>query len=308
MTTLPSLGEILEFLGDRVQVLHGPGDADLSAGQVPLSGAAVRGGLAFARGSGPQRAREVLASTASVILCEPELAVTLAHHCAIATLVAVDKPRLEFARIAARFLAERGDTAVNPLASVSPRAQLSSSVCVHAQAVIEAGARVGQGSVVGTGAFVGGMVNAGARVHIAAGAVLGAAGFGFERDDDGSLVRLPQYGGVVVGDDAEIGANSCIDRGAFGDTTIGEGTKLDDLCYVAHNASIGRHCLLMAGVHILGSAVIGDQVEISPGAVVRDHCSVGDGARIALGAVVVKDVPAGMTVAGVPARAFARRV
>jgi len=132
--------------------------------------------------------------------------------------------------------------------------------------------------------------------------VIGAEGFGFERDSRGQLHRFPHLGLVRIGDDVEVGARTCIDRGALGDTSIGPGTKIDDAVYIAHNVHIGRDCLIMAQTALCGSCVIGDRVEISPGAVVRDKVRIGDGARIGLGAVVVKDVVESTTVVGVPAR------
>lgn len=296
-----SLAELVAFLGPRVRGSCGSESADPSPGPVALIGAEHPGGLAFAR---DQAVHDVLASHAAVVLCEPELLASRPRDPERAAWIAVDNPRLEFARLAARFWAATPAAGVARSACVSPDARLERDVLVEEGAVVEAGAHVGRGSVLGARSVIGARVRLGERVHIAPGAVLGAAGFGFERDTDGTLVRLPQLGGIRLGNDVEVGANACIDRGTFGDTVVGPGTKLDDLCYVAHNVHIGASCLIMAGVQILGGVRLGDGVEVSPGAVVRDYRSVGARARIGLGAVVVKDVPDGATVAGVPARAF----
>lgn len=108
----------------------------------------------------------------------------------------------------------------------------------------------------------------------------------------------------MIEDDVEVGARTCIDRGALGDTWVGRGTKIDDGAYIAHNVAVGTQCLIMAQALLCGSCAVGDRAEISPGAIIRDKVRVGAGARVGLGAVVVKDVPAGETVAGIPARSL----
>jgi UDP-3-O-[3-hydroxymyristoyl] glucosamine N-acyltransferase len=141
-------------------------------------------------------------------------------------------------------------------------------------------------------------VKFGKNTCIKKGAVVGESGFGFERDEDGAPVRFPHIGGVVLGDDVEIGSNSCVDRGALTDTVIGDRTKIDNLVHIAHNVRIGSDCLIAAGATICGSAHIGDGVWIGPGAVISDYVKVGDGASVTIGSVVVKDVPPHTTVTG----------
>jgi UDP-3-O-[3-hydroxymyristoyl] glucosamine N-acyltransferase len=139
-------------------------------------------------------------------------------------------------------------------------------------------------------------------VIIHAGTVIGADGFGYERNDGGELEKFPHLGHVVLEDNVEVGSNTCIDRGTLGDTIIREGAKIDNLVHIAHNVVVGRHAVVIAHAMIGGSTRIGDYAWVAPCACVRDVVSIGDRAMIGLGAVVVRDVPDGATVMGIPAR------
>ena len=145
----------------------------------------------------------------------------------------------------------------------------------------------------------------GDRVRIHAGAVIGEPGFGAAAGPRG-VVDIPQLGRVILQDGVTVGANSCIDRGAFDDTVIGENTKIDNLVQIAHNVIIGRNCLLAAHTGISGSTVIGDGCMLGGRAGIADHITVGPGARIAAAAGVMNDVPAGESWGGFPARPMIR--
>jgi len=130
---------------------------------------------------------------------------------------------------------------------------------------------------------------------IAAYAVIGKEGFGFD-PLTGFSQRWPHTGNVVLGDNVEIGAHTCIDRGTLDSTRIGNDTKIDNLVHVGHNAIIGKGCVIVAGSIIGGSSVIGDGVFIGEGVKIRDHVTVGDNAFLCMGAIVTRDVPAGTKV------------
>lgn len=229
-------------------------------------------------------------------------------------------PQAAWAAAVARLHAPRrhdpSGGAVHPEAVLEEGVLLSPNVTIGQDARIGRGTRIGPGAVIGPGVLIGrdcligpnaviGFALLGDRVSIAAGAVLGEAGFGAAVGPCG-MVDLPQLGRVVVQDNVTIGANSCVDRGAFADTTIGENTKIDNLVHVAHNVRIGRNCVLAAYTGISGSTTIGDGVAFGGKAGVADHLNIGSGASVGAAASVFKNVPENETWTGFPARPLKR--
>lgn len=211
-----------------------------------------------------------------------------------------------------------GASGVSPGAHVHPDARLEDGVTVDPGAVIGPGAEVGSGSMIGAGAVLGPSVKVGRgcsvgpgavllhslignRVIIHPGARLGQDGFGFAMGARGHM-KVPQIGRVIVQDDVEIGANSCIDRGTTRDTVIGEGTKIDNLVQIGHNVSIGRHCVIVSQVGISGSAVLEDYVVLAGQSGVAGHVRVGMGSQVGAKSGVMHDLAPGGRYLGAPAK------
>ena len=201
---------------------------------------------------------------------------------------------------------------VGPNVTIGADAQIGDGTTIRAGVQISEGVRIGSQCYLYPNVVVRSKVRIGDRVILQASAVIGADGFGFVHDG-GRQHKVPQVGGVLIEDDVEIGANTCIDRGTCGDTIIGEGSKLDNLVQIAHNVRVGRHVLIVSQVGISGSTVIGDYAGLGGQSGVAGHLEIGEGAQIGGQAGVIGNVGAGAKIWGTPGinksdflRAYAR--
>ena len=179
-------------------------------------------------------------------------------------------------------------------------ARIGRGTRIGANTVIGPGVQIGRDCVIGSNVTIG-FALIGDRVRLLSGARIGEPGFGAAGSRTGP-VDVPQLGRVILQDGVSIGANTCIDRGAYDDTVIGENTKIDNLCMVGHNCVIGRSCLMAAHTGLSGSVTVGDCVMFGGKAGVGDHLTIGEGARVAAGAGVLQDIPTGETWSGYPAK------
>ncbi len=211
-----------------------------------------------------------------------------------------------------RGMGSRAAALIDPSASIEEGANIEPGAMIGPQAmigrgsVIAAGAVIGYRCAIGRDCFVGPCATVthaliGDRVILHAGVCIGQDGFGFAMGPQGHL-KVPQIGRVIIQDDVEIGANSAIDRGALKDTIIGEGTKIDNLVQIGHNAVIGRHCVIVGQCGIAGSAELGDFVVMGGQAGVAGHIKIGSGAQIAGASHVKDDLASRMRVVGTPAQ------
>jgi len=235
------------------------------------------------------------------------------------TCIVVDSPSRAFTRISELFapppvLDEPG---VHPTAVVAPDAVIGEGVCVGPHTIISSGVRLGPRAVIGANCFIGEQAVIGeqtrlyplvtvrercilgAHVIIHSGAVIGADGFGYDFDPGtGRHVKIAHTGYVQIDDDAEIGANTTIDRGRFGRTHIGEGVKIDNLVMIAHNVTVGAHSIIVSQSGISGSTKLGRYVTLAGQVGLAGHLNVGDRATLTAQSGINKDVPAGAVLAG----------
>jgi UDP-3-O-[3-hydroxymyristoyl] glucosamine N-acyltransferase len=198
-------------------------------------------------------------------------------------------------------------------ASVGPNVTVADNVRIEDNCILAAGVWVGENSVIGSGSRLDSNVvvyhncHIGRDVIIQANTTIGSTGFGYAQID-GKAKLIPHIGGVIIEDFVEIGANCCIDRAKFGNTTIGAGTKIDNLVQIAHNVVIGKCCLIVGQVGIAGSSRLGDGVVLAGQVGVVDNVTIGDGAVVGAQAGVMRDIAAGKKVVGSPAIDYAEKV
>src|SRR2546428_3289942 len=196
--------------------------------------------------------------------------------------------------------------AIGPHAVIGREVQLGRNIRIGAGCVLGDGVAVGDDTQLYPGVTLYAGTALGKRVIVHAGAVLGSDGFGYipgKSGEAGGHRKIPHVGRCLIGDDIEIGANTCVDRGSVDDTVIGSGTKIDNLVHIAHNVRIGARCLIMAQAGVAGSVQVEDDVIIGGQAGISDHLTIGRGARLLVQSGHIADVPAEATMFGTPSRA-----
>lgn len=276
------LGAIVDALGGE---LHG--DATLSVQRLSSLQNASPDALAFL--SHPKYRKDLAASQAACVIVSPAMREEATLRGAF---IVTSDPYLYFARLTQFWKAQhaRSDAMrVHPSASIDPDATIDPSARIGAFCVVERGARIGADTVLKSRVTLGEDCIVGARCLLHPGVVIGADGFGFA-PHQGTWVKIEQLGAVRIGDDVEIGANTCIDRGALDDTVIEDGVKLDNLIQIGHNVRIGKHSAMAGCVGVAGSAVIGAHCTVGGGAIVLGHLTLADGVHISAATVVTRSI------------------
>lgn len=179
---------------------------------------------------------------------------------------------------------------------------MGGNVYVGNNSYIGKGVTIGNNVVIKNNVSIEGKVEIGENTIIHSGVVIGSDGFGYYQSNEGENIKVPHYGGVIIGEDVEIGANTCIDKGTLDNTVIGSNVKINNLCHIAHNVIIKQNCMIAASCMISGSTIIGENSYVAPGVTIRNQLSIGKNVLIGMGAVVVNNVEDNKVVAGVPAK------
>jgi UDP-3-O-[3-hydroxymyristoyl] glucosamine N-acyltransferase len=239
--------------------------------------------------SNPRYQAQLRGTAAGCVIVSPALQ---AMAPAGVALIVADNPYLYYARLTQLWRQQQHRArlpGIHPSAVVDPSAHIDASAFVGPLCVVERGARIGPGTVLKSRVTLGEDCVVGARCILHAGVVIGADGFGFAPDGE-RWEKIEQLGAVRIGDDVEIGANTCIDRGALADTVIEDGVKLDNLIQIGHNVRVGRNTAMAGCAGVAGSATIGAHCTIGGGAVVLGHLRLADGVNISAATVVTKSI------------------
>lgn len=291
------------------------GDAEIPITRIVAIGEAGPHTLTFA--TDQRYLRAALASRAAAVIVDERLRDEAGTG---KPLLIVPSARVALAQLLASFLPPRprgperhpsavvdptarigAEVVIGPLVFVGPRAVIGDRVTLEAGAIVAADAQVGDDGWLRPRATLLERCIAGKRVVLQAGCVVGGDGFGYVPVDN-ALLKIPQIGIVELGDDVEVGCNTCIDRAQTGRTYIGAGTKLDNLIQVGHNVEIGRSTVIAAQTAVAGSARIGDGVQIGGQSAINNHISVGSLAKVAGASRVWESVEPGAVVSGDPAQ------
>ncbi|MBH2019171.1 MAG: UDP-3-O-(3-hydroxymyristoyl)glucosamine N-acyltransferase [Burkholderiales bacterium] len=298
------LADIVRLLADKVQA-ELVGDPQLRIERLSTLEASGPSDLTFL--SNPKYISQLAQSAAGCVIVAASARVAAVSR---GPCLVVDDPYYCFALVTQlwkRHHAPAPAPAIHPSACIDPQARLAPDVsvgafvCIAAGAVVEAGACIAAHCVIGANAVIGAGSRLSARVTVAdgcrvgarciihPGVVIGADGFGFA-PHDGQWVKIEQLGAVQIGNDVEIGANTCIDRGALQDTVIEDGVKLDNLVQIAHNVRVGKHSAMAGCAGVAGSATIGAHCTVGGGAIVLGHLRLADGVHVSAASTVTRSL------------------
>jgi UDP-3-O-[3-hydroxymyristoyl] glucosamine N-acyltransferase len=303
-TNMTRLGDVVAVLSDRVEIEF-IGDPTIEISNLSTLDAAGPADLTFL--SQPKYLGKLASSRAACVVLPRS-----AREAGVArgACLLVDDPYYCFALITQWWKARLRNEApclvhpsafIDPAATVASDASIGAFVCVEAGAIIQSGVSVGAHCVIGREAYVGANTQLaprvtlgercriGARCIVHSGVVIGADGFGFA-PHEGQWIKIEQLGSVQIGDDVEIGANTCIDRGALLDTVIEDGVKLDNLVQIGHNVRVGKHSALAGCAGVAGSAVIGAHCTVGGGAIVLGHLTLADHVHISAASIVTRSI------------------
>lgn len=278
-----TLAQIVQALGGQIAGC----EADTVIDRIAPLEVAGAGDLSFL--SNPRYTQQLAASRAACVIVAPAM-----REAALARggCIVAENPYAYFARVTQLWKAHHRPA---PRVGVHPTAVVDAEAVVHGDAwvgplcVVERGARIGAGTVLHSRVTVGENCQIGECCIVHPGVVIGADGFGFA-PDGGQWVKIEQLGAVRIGNHVEIGANTCIDRGALEDTVIGNGVKLDNLIQIGHNVRVGDHAAMAGCVGIAGSAVIGAHCTIGGGAIVLGHLELADHVHVSAATVVTRSL------------------
>lgn len=295
------LEEVLSVMGDHVVGVYGPSKGIFIDNLADMNHT-IATTLDWVNSSKKNKQEIAESSVARVIIVDQTVVYSKILEDQGKTLIVVDKnPRKMIALVSTAFFAPHNEPAIHPTAVIDPEAKIGQNVYIGPYCVIGK-ATVGDGCQLESFVRIYDEVVLGEECHIYDHVVLGAPGFGVEKDDNKNLFRFPQIGRLIIGNHVDIGSLSSVDRGALSDTIIGDYTKVDSLCKIAHNNVIGKNVVITGCASIAGSNVIEDGAWIGPNSSLIQWGHIGKNAFVGMGSVVALKVKEGARVSGNPAK------
>jgi len=242
-------------------------------------------------------------SPAQVIICDPTVLFSETIQKQHKVLIHVENPKLAVAIAGNSFFVQLPEAGIHSSAVIHPEAIIDSTVSIGANCAIGQ-CNIGAHTVIYPNTVIYDHVTIGMHCIVHSGVVIGTDGLGCERLADGTLVKFPHLGGVAIHNHVEVGANCQIAKGALTDTIIGEGTKINGMCFIAHNCVLGKNVWITGNTMLAGTVKVEDNVTIYSGVLIREQKHIGRNAIIGMGSVVTKDIPEGETWIGSPAHKF----
>ncbi|MDD2562419.1 MAG: hypothetical protein PHG11_08920, partial [Eubacteriales bacterium] len=274
MTAKVLLTEIITFLGDNIVECFGFKE-DFYLSGIASQGSSSQELIDWVHHKNPQPQEHAEKSLSRLIICPSSVEYSADMKAKSKVVICLKDPYCAIAMIGNRFFVERTPPGIHLSAIISDNTIVGKNVRIGANAVLD-GCIVGDDCIIGDHVIIRNSVHIGDRATIKSVAILGETGFGFVHDDSGGLIRFPQIGRLLIGNNVEIGSHTCIDRGSFSDTIIEDNVKINNLCHIAHNVRIGSSTIITAHVNISGSTSIGSKVWIGPNATFVGHHKIGN--------------------------------
>lgn len=230
----------------------------------------------------------------------------VASSCEGINTLQVEKPKMVFFELVKAFFIKKQEPIISKMSCVETK-KIGKNVCIGNFCTICADVEIGNNVSIGNNVQIICPAVIGNNCIISSGAVIGSNGFGYYENTQGKNSLVPHIGGVLIGDNVDIGANTCIDRGTIENTIIGDYSKIDNLCHIAHNVVIESNVFVIAQSMIGGSVTLKNESYVAPGSIIMNQITIGESSLVGMGAVVTKDVDSGKVVAGIPAKVIRER-
>ena len=275
-------------------------DKSIGIDGIDMTGIAGKTQLTFIDKNRTDKAELLSNCSAGLIIGDEEL---LIHRNQNQNILIVQNPKVCFSLISNKFFVHRPIPALSDKAIIDGAAKIGKGVYIGPNSIIGK-VEIGDNSQIMGNVWIGDNVKIGGNVIVQAGCVLGADGYGYNRDNDKKPIQSPHIGGIIIEDDVELGANTCVDNGALGPTIIRKGAKIDNLVHIGHNVKVGQGVYIAAQTSIAGSSVIGDYTEIWTGVNVADGLTIGENCSVGMGSIVIKNIESNKKCFGNPAKVF----